>query len=133
VLTEVTDQDYAELSSRVGSFAARLASAISYGGLSVNVPVVGPLVGLFLAASGDAHHAPNPVPVDYVTAHRWASNGVYPRFFPAMVRRGVALAPGAYEVMFPGLSHTDEVLNSVVEAAGESAAEVAKDVLESQN
>ena len=125
VLTEVTDQDYAELSSRVSSFAARLASAISGGGLAVNVPVVGPLVGLFLAAP---HDATNPVPVDYVTAHRWASNGVYPRFFHAMLRRGVALAPGAYEVMFPGLSHTDEVLNSVVDAAGESAAEVAKDL-----
>jgi glutamate-1-semialdehyde 2,1-aminomutase len=130
VLTEVTDEDYAELSSRVSSFAARLASAISYGGLVVNVPVVGPLVGLFLAASDEAT---NPVPVDYVTAHRWASNGVYPRFFHAMLRRGVALAPGAYEVMFPGLSHTDEVLNSVVDAAGESAAEVAKDLLEGQN
>jgi glutamate-1-semialdehyde 2,1-aminomutase len=130
VLNEVTDQDYAELSSRVGSFAARLASAISYGGLAVNVPVVGPLVGLFLAASDDTTH---PVPVDYVTAHRWASNGVYPRFFHAMLRRGVALAPGAYEVMFPGLSHTDEVLNSVIDAAGESAAEVAKDLLEIPN
>jgi glutamate-1-semialdehyde 2,1-aminomutase len=130
VLTEVTEQDYDDLSSRVGEFAAQLASAISYGGLAVNIPVVGPLVGLFLAPPDDAT---NPVPVDYATAHRWASNGVYPRFFHAMLRRGVALAPGAYEVMFPGLSHTAEVLNSVVDAAGESAAEVAKDLVETRN
>jgi glutamate-1-semialdehyde 2,1-aminomutase len=54
-----------------------------------------------------------------------ASNGVYPRFFHAMLRRGVALAPGAYEVMFPGLSHGDDVLDRVVSAAGEAAVEVA--------
>ena len=40
-----------------------------------------------------------------------------------MLRRGVALAPGAYEVMFPGLAHDEDVLARVVEAAGEAAAE----------
>ena len=67
-------------------------------------------------------------PVDYVTARGSAANGVYPRFFHAMLRRGVALAPGAYEVMFPGLSHDADVLDRVVVAAGESAAEVAKEL-----
>jgi len=91
-----------------------------------------PLVGLFLAPAGgtDLPAEPERLPVDYVTAHAWASNGVYPRFFHAMLRRGVALAPGAYEVMFPGLSHTDEILESVITAAGESAAEVAKELSE---
>jgi glutamate-1-semialdehyde 2,1-aminomutase len=130
VLHAVTDEAYAELASRVGAFASRLGSAISAGGLAVSVPVVGPLVGLFLVESGDGAESIVP-PVDYVTAHQVASNGVYSRFFHAMLRRGVALAPGAYEVMFPGLSHTDEVLNSVVSAAGESAAEVAKALRES--
>ena len=41
-----------------------------------------------------------------------------------MLRRGVALAPGAYEVMFPGLAHDEAVLDRVVAAAGESAAEI---------
>ncbi len=50
--------------------------------------------------------------------------GHVPRFFHAMLRRGVALAPGAYEVMFPGLAHDEDVLARVVEAAGEAAAEV---------
>jgi glutamate-1-semialdehyde 2,1-aminomutase len=45
-----------------------------------------------------------------------------------MLRRGVALAPGAYEVMFPGLSHDDHVLSLVVDAAGDAAAEVAKEL-----
>jgi hypothetical protein len=37
----------------------------------------------------------------------------------------VALAPGPYEVLFPGMSHDDDVLARVVTAAGEAAAEVA--------
>jgi len=55
-----------------------------------------------------------------------AGNGIYGRFFHAMLRRGVALAPGPYEVMFPGLAHDEAVLARVVEAAGEAAAEVAR-------
>src|ERR1019366_6053270 len=49
VLSEVTEKDYAELAARVARFAAHLTSAISDGGLAVTVPVIGPLVGLFLA------------------------------------------------------------------------------------
>jgi glutamate-1-semialdehyde 2,1-aminomutase len=128
VLTEVADDDYAELGARAASFAADLTAAIAAGGLAVRVPVIGPLVGLFLSPGGSIDHAP----VDYVTAHALASNGVYPRFFHAMLRRGVALAPGAYEVMFPGLSHGDDVLDRVVAAAGESSAEVAKELAAAQ-
>jgi glutamate-1-semialdehyde 2,1-aminomutase len=127
VLTEVTGDDYVALESRAASFAANLAAAIVQGGLGANVPVIGPLVGLFLSPNG-----PIGAPFDYETAHSLASNGVYPRFFHAMLRRGVALAPGAYEVMFPGLSHDDEVLDRVVAAAGEASAEVAKELADSQ-
>jgi len=52
VLEHVSERDYAELTDRVGQFAARLAFAISEGGLAVSAPVVGPLVGLFLALDG---------------------------------------------------------------------------------
>ena len=128
VLSEVTEKDYAGLAARAARFAAHLTEAISDGGLAVTVPVIGPLVGLFLAPRSSGPPVPLAAPVDYVTAHQFASNGVYPRFFHAMLRRGVALAPGAYEVMFPGLAHSDEVLDSVVSAAGDAAREVAKDL-----
>jgi glutamate-1-semialdehyde 2,1-aminomutase len=124
VLSEVGDEEYAALTLRVTGFAAALQASILDGGLGTLVPTVGPLVGLFLTPNPERLSAP----VDYVTAHAYASNGVYARFFHAMLRRGVALAPGAYEVMFPGLSHTDEVLASVVTAAGDAAAEVAKEL-----
>ena len=35
------------------------------------------------------------------------------RVLPRAARRGVALAPGAYEVAFPGLAHTDAVLDEI--------------------
>ena len=39
--------------------------------------------------------------------------------------RGVALAPGPYEVAFPGLAHDDAVIAQVLEAAHDAALEVA--------
>jgi glutamate-1-semialdehyde 2,1-aminomutase len=42
-----------------------------------------------------------------------------------MLRRGVALAPGPYEVLFPGVAHDEAVLGRVVEAAADAAGEVA--------
>jgi glutamate-1-semialdehyde 2,1-aminomutase len=124
VLDAVSERDYTELGARVASFAAKLGAAIAGGGLAVSVPVVGPLVGLFVAPGG----GPIEPPVDYVTAHRLAANGVYPRFFHAMLQRGVALAPGAYEVMFPGFAHGEDVLDLVVAAAGAAAEDVAAEL-----
>ncbi|HUE08794.1 MAG TPA: glutamate-1-semialdehyde 2,1-aminomutase [Acidimicrobiales bacterium] len=122
VLHEVGPADYEALSARVAVFAKELESAIAGGGLSVAAPAVGPLVGLFVARASDGPLVP---PADYVTSRAVAGNGVYPRFFHAMLRRGVALAPGPYEVLFPGLAHDEAVLGRVVEAAAGAASEVA--------
>jgi glutamate-1-semialdehyde 2,1-aminomutase len=122
VLDEVGPTDYEALSARVAVFAKELESAIAGGGLAVAAPAVGPLVGLFMAPASEGPLAP---PTDYVTSRAVAGNGVYPRFFHAMLRRGVALAPGPYEVLFPGLAHDEAVLARVVEAAAGAAAEIA--------
>ncbi|RZV47929.1 MAG: hypothetical protein EX269_03620, partial [Acidimicrobiales bacterium] len=45
-----------------------------------------------------------------------AENGVYPRFFHELLKRGVALAPGPYEILFPGLAHTDAIIDEALEA-----------------
>jgi glutamate-1-semialdehyde 2,1-aminomutase len=42
-----------------------------------------------------------------------------------MLDRGVALAPGAYEVLFPGLAHTDDVIDEIGAAAADAAKAVA--------
>ncbi len=116
VLEHVQPADYAALTRRVAVFAAGLAEAIATAGLPVQVPTVGPLVGLFFADTAV---------VDAAGARAAAANGLYRRFFAAMLRRGVALAPGAYEVMFPGLAHGAAELDMVVNAAADAAAEVA--------
>ena len=46
---------------------------------------------------------------------------VYRTFFHAMLHEGIALAPGAYEALFVGLAHTDDVLDAIAEAAGRAA------------
>jgi glutamate-1-semialdehyde 2,1-aminomutase len=121
VLSAVDGADYDALGTRAARFASELAAAIAAGGLGVTSPSVGPLVGLFVTPPGTE---PSP-PVDYQGARALAQTGVYPRFFHAMLRRGVALAPGPYEILFPGMAHGDHELDLAVEAAGEAAAEVA--------
>ena len=49
----------------------------------------------------------------------------YAAFFHAMLDRGVALAPGAYEVMFPGLAHSEAVIDEIGAVAGDAAAALA--------
>jgi glutamate-1-semialdehyde 2,1-aminomutase len=115
VLAEVGEGDYEELSGRAARFASALAGALHAGGLRAQVPAVGPLVGLFLSDT--------PV-TDHASARAAVGEGGYPSFFAAMLERGVALAPGPYEVMFPGFSHDHAVLDAVVERAGEAAASV---------
>ncbi len=117
VLGEVRPADYEALSARAAVFAKDLESSIGASGLGVVVPVVGPLVGLFVT-----HGGPVAPPTDYEGARALVSGDTYAPFFHAMLRRGVALAPGPYEVMFPGLAHDEDVLTRVVEVAGEAAA-----------
>jgi glutamate-1-semialdehyde 2,1-aminomutase len=49
---------------------------------------------------------------------------LYGTFFHAMLDRGVALAPGAYEILFVSLAHSDDDLARTVEAAASAAKEV---------
>ena len=120
VLGVVTPADYDALAARVARFATGLQAAVSGGGLPVRVTALGPLVGFFL---DDAEVT------DYASARAAVARGGYPAFFAAMLRRGVALAPGPYEVMFPGLAHGDAELDTVVAVAAEAAAEVAASAL----
>jgi glutamate-1-semialdehyde 2,1-aminomutase len=118
VLESVTDADLADLSTRAQAFGDALAEAICAGGLGATVVAAGPLLGLYLAAEAPA------APRNYAEAKVLCSNGYYPRFFHEMLRRGVNLAPGAYEVLFPSLAHTAADFDATVEAARAAAAAV---------
>jgi glutamate-1-semialdehyde 2,1-aminomutase len=115
-LGQLDEGAYARLDDTARHLSAGLEAAISAAGLPVTVPRVGPLVGLFFTDE----------PVrDYDDARAANGNDRYRLFFHAMLRRGIALAPGAYELLFPSLAHDDADLARTVEAAAEAALEVA--------
>ena len=104
VLSELDRASYAELSARVGRLATGLEAVL---GPEVQVPVAGPLVGIFFS----------PAPVtDYDGAAKSAASGRYPGLMHGLLERGVAIAPGAYEVLFPSLAHGQAELDQTVEA-----------------
>ncbi|MGA2433216.1 MAG: glutamate-1-semialdehyde 2,1-aminomutase [Acidimicrobiales bacterium] len=119
VLELVSGEDLTDLASRVERFAAGLASAICSSGLFALTPSVGPLMGLYLSREEVA------APTNFSEARSLCDNGLYAPFFHAMLDRGVALAPGAYEILFTSLAHSDEDLERTIACAGEAARVVA--------
>jgi glutamate-1-semialdehyde 2,1-aminomutase len=130
VLEIMEPSSYTTLSDRVARFGPALAEVLSTGlgkgavvddqgrPLEAQVPVVGPLFGLFFVpvGSGPVH--------DYDDAAASASTGLYGRWFRSMLERGVALAPGPYEVAFPSMAHGEVELEHTLDVAAESMAEV---------
>jgi len=115
VLELVTPAHYSALAERVARFATELTEAIRGAGLFARAPVRGPLMGLFLAREEFA------APGDFDQAKVLCENGLYRTFFHSMLDQGVALAPGAYEIMFVSLAHSDEDLAMTVQAAARAA------------
>ncbi|MFZ6003460.1 MAG: glutamate-1-semialdehyde 2,1-aminomutase [Actinomycetota bacterium] len=103
---------HASLTATAERLAAHLRDAFAAAGVPAVVTQEASLVGLHLGAEA---------PVDYDSA-RSTDVARYAAFFHAMLERGVALAPGAYEVMFPGLAHTDAIIDEIGAAAHAAAA-----------
>ena len=130
VLDALDPEAYAGLADRVGRFARELEEALTVGlakagaldgdgrPVEARVPVVGPLVGVFFVPQGSG-------PVDdYDGAAAAAATGLYARFFRSMLTRGVALAPGPYEVAFPSMAHGDRELDRTVDVAAEAVSDL---------
>ena len=130
VLATLDPGAYASLSDRVARFAGELedvlSTALAKAGttdgdgrqLEADVPVVGPLFGLFFVPAGS-----DPVR-DYEGAAASAATGLYTRLFRSMLARGVALAPGPYEVAFPSMAHGRAELERTLDVAAEAVQEV---------
>lgn len=114
VLSRLDPAAYDELATTAARLGDGLREAIAGAGLPITVPVIGPLVGL--------HFASTPA-TDYESAKK-TDERMYAAFFHAMLRRGVALAPGAYEIAFPGLAHDATVIDQILDAAAAAATEV---------
>ena len=62
-----------------------------------------------------------PLPTNFDQA-KTTSESTYAALFRAALAEGIALAPGAYEALFVGLGHDDEVLDQISVAAHRAAA-----------
>ncbi|TAN28998.1 MAG: glutamate-1-semialdehyde-2,1-aminomutase [Actinomycetota bacterium] len=117
VLGLLDDSRYQDLAKTAERLASGLKEALSASGLEVQVPRLSSLVGIFFGS--------DPV-INYADAKRSVSIGLYPKFFREMLDLGIALAPGPYEAIFPGLSHSEKELDRTIEAAAESAARITR-------
>ncbi|MDP9404564.1 MAG: glutamate-1-semialdehyde 2,1-aminomutase [Actinomycetota bacterium] len=108
VLRLLDDATYTMLAGRAAELARLLAEVFAEAGVAARIPVFGTLLGLFFADSPVA---------DYEGARAACGNGAYARFFRAMLERGVALAPGPYEVLFPSLAHTRDDIERTADLA----------------
>ncbi len=130
VLDELSPDAYSDLAARVSDFgktlSERMTDALSGAQvtgsdgrhLEARVPVVGPLFGLCFVPVGSG-------PVrDYGGAGASAATGLYTRLFWSMLERGVALAPGPYEVAFPSMAHDSAELELTVEVATSAMGEI---------
>ncbi len=104
---------YIELMARARHFAALMRDACASAGFPAQFPVVNTLVGM---VCGDVDRPTN------FDGAKQTDEAAYARFFHAMLAEGVAMAPGAYEAIFVGAAHTDEVIDQIAERAHRAAA-----------
>ena len=106
---------YEQLTAKATRLADGMTEVLASAGLTAIVPRVGSLVGIFFTDTA---------PTNFDEASAAAENGIYPKFFHELLTQGVAWAPGAYEVLFPSLAHTEEVIDQTIEAVGQAAKQV---------
>ena len=115
-LLALDESSYVMLEGRAKALADGLAKVLDQVGIEASCPTFGPLVGIFFVGEP---------PKNYAQSRLAAANGSYAQFFRAMLKRGVALAPGAYEVLFPSLAHSWDDIEWTIDIAGAAAGEVA--------
>jgi len=112
-LNELTGDVYMELLARARQLSALLRDACNAHGVRAQFPVVGTLVGMHF---GDAL---NTAPTNFDEA-KTTDEKLYAKVFHAMLNAGVAMAPGAYEALFVGLAHTDDIMNELAERTAQA-------------
>ncbi|HUF97224.1 MAG TPA: glutamate-1-semialdehyde 2,1-aminomutase [Ilumatobacter sp.] len=120
-LGELDGDVYIELMARARHLSALLRDACAAAGFPAQFPVVGTLLGM---VCGDIA-----TPTNFAEAKR-TDEAAFGRFFHAMLAEGVAMAPGAYEAIFVGAAHTDDVIDQIAEAAHRAAAVAASPTTE---
>ena len=111
-LGELTPAAYELLRARAARLSSVLTEACAGAGLPASFPLVGTLVGMYFGEGA--------APTNFDEA-KTTDEKLYAAFFHAMLSEGIALAPGAYEALFVGLGHTDDVIDAIGEAASRAA------------
>jgi glutamate-1-semialdehyde 2,1-aminomutase len=109
------DRAFDALEARAEQLSAGIDKAFTEAGLDAQTVRYGSIVGLFLGQEA---------PIDYDGA-KTTDEALYAALFHELLRRGVAIAPGAYEVLFPGLAHSAEVVDRALAAFSGAVAAVA--------
>jgi glutamate-1-semialdehyde 2,1-aminomutase len=117
-LDQLTPDVYIELLARARHLAALMRDACAGAGLPIRFPVVGTLIGAVCGTE-----AANPVR-DFDDA-KTTDEVAFAAFFRAMLAEGVAMAPGAYEAIFVGLAHNDDVIDRIGDATARAASATA--------
>ena len=116
VLGQLDPATYEAITASATRLADGLQQVFDDAGVAAVVPRVGPLVGLFFGPDR---------PTDFGSATASVALGRYPAFFHGMLERGIAFAPGPYEVFFPSLAHGDVEIDATLAAAAEVAGSIA--------
>jgi len=103
-------EPYEDLERRSARLAAGLAEAANSAGVPVSINRVGAMLTMFFTD----HPVRNYAEAKQADATRFAS------FFHAMLERGVHLPPSQFEAWFPGVAHTDEVIDQTIAIAAEA-------------
>jgi len=109
------DSEYEYLDAIANRLAEGLKEVASNSNLEISTPKVGPLVGIFFSDKS---------PSNFDEVKPIAENGLYPDFFHGMLKRGVALAPGPYEILFPSLAHSEKLIDETIEIASDVVKEI---------
>ena len=107
---------YERLAGNTTLLAQGLRETARSQGIKLEVNEVCGMIGLFFGSQ---------TPVQSYRQVACADSETYARFFHAMLKRGVYLAPSAFETMFVSAAHGHDEISQTLSAASESFAEVA--------
>ncbi len=112
---DATPDLYLALESRGTRLADGLRQGAAEAGVTVRVNQIGSMVTVFFTEERV---------VDFASAAR-ADGAAFARWFQALLRRGVAWPPSAFEAAFLGYALDDHLIDEVIEAATSAFREVA--------
>jgi glutamate-1-semialdehyde 2,1-aminomutase len=99
---------YEKLGQAMAAFTSGLEYQARKAGIQLTINSLGPMAGIFFHAG----------PVETFEDVMASDAQRYAKFFHAMLDGGVYLAPSAYESFFVSTSHTPDIMEQALTAAG---------------